>query len=132
MISPQKLFSFSSYLNFFLDFLAFAGIHNPQSLCSEKNNKSIAIFNNRDIVSFMEKCCSKRTAIENEAVREAMEKNPKKPEQQLLVNQTKHFLLWFLFVLCFMFHYKSLASTDVAVNQMLIHITLAICKIRSN
>ena len=37
---------------------------------------------NRDIVSIMESCCGKGTAIENEAIREAI----KKTEQQLLVN----------------------------------------------
>ena len=45
----------------------------------------------------MESCGGKVTAIENEAMIEAM----KKSEQQLLVNETNHFLVWFLFVLCF-------------------------------
>ena len=32
---------------------------NPYSLRSEKNNKLIVFFNNRDIVSFIERCCGK-------------------------------------------------------------------------
>ena len=45
----------------------------------KKKEKSVVFFNNRDIVSFIESCCGKGTAIENEAIREAM----KKTEQQL-------------------------------------------------
>ena len=63
------------------EYYHFAGIHRVYVL-KKKNNKSIVFFNNRDIVSFIESCCGKGTAIENEAIREAM----KKTEQQLLVN----------------------------------------------
>ena len=60
----------------------FAGIDRVYAPKKKKKEKSVVFFNNRDIVSFIESCCGKGTAIENEAIREAM----KKPEKQLLVN----------------------------------------------
>ena len=46
----------------------------------QKNNKSIAFFNKRDIVSFIERCCGQITAIRNEANREAVGKNSSSSE----------------------------------------------------
>ena len=83
----------------------------------------------------MESCCSKSTAIENEAIRairEAMKKKQNRTAALSKLDKTLPSLVFVCALLCFMFHYKSLASTDVAVNEMLIHITLTICKTRSN
>ena len=96
---------------------------NPWSLCSEKNNKSIVFFNNKDIVRFIESCCGKGTAIENEAIRTvALSK----------LDKTLPCLVFVCALFYFLFHYKSLTSKDVATNQMLIHITVTICNTRSN
>ena len=48
----------------------FTGIH--RVYVPKKKKKKIVFFNNRDIASFIERCCGKGTAIENEAIREAM------------------------------------------------------------
>ena len=55
---------------------------NPQSFCSKKNNKSIVIFDNMDIINFMESCCGKGTAIKNEAMREVMKKKKQSSSSQ--------------------------------------------------
>ena len=47
---------------------------NPVEFIFQKNNKPIVFFNNRNIVSFIESCCGKGAAIENEAIRETMKK----------------------------------------------------------
>ena len=103
---------------------------NSQSLCSQKNNKSTVFFNNRYIVSFIVSCCGKGTAIENEAIREAMEKNRIAALSKL--DKTLPCLVFVCALLYFLFHYRSLASTDEATNQMLIRITVTIYKMRSN
>ena len=91
----------------------FAGIHSVSVPKKKKINR--LYFNNRDIVSFIESCCGQRTAIQNEANREAVRK--------------KHH---FSFPFGFLFNYKIFARTDIATNQMRIHVALKICNTRSN
>ena len=54
----------------------------------QETNKLIVFFNNRDTVGFMESCCGKGMAIQNEVIRTAMKKKQKriKTDGQLLVN----------------------------------------------
>ena len=47
----------------------------PWSLCSEKNNKSIVSLNNKDIPGLIESRCGQGTAIQIEAISEAVKKN---------------------------------------------------------
>ena len=80
----------------------------------QKNNKLIVFFNNRDIVSFIESCCGKGTAIENEATREAMKKN--KTAALIKLDKSLPCLGFVGDLFYFVFHYNSLASTGVATN----------------
>ena len=54
----------------------------------QETNKLIVFFNNRDTVGFIESCCGKGMAIQNEVIRKAMKKKQKriKTDEQLLVN----------------------------------------------
>ena len=94
----------------------FGGIH--RVYVPKKTDKSIVFVNNRDIVSFVESCCGKGTSIENETIREATKKNPKKNRTAALSKLDKSLpcLVFVCALFYFVFHYKSLASTDVTTN----------------
>ena len=98
------------------------GIH--RVYVPKKNNKSTIFFNNRDIESFMKSRCGKGTAIESKAIREAMKKNRATALSKL--DKTFPCLFFVCALFYFVFHYKSLASTDAATIQVLIHRTVAI------
>ena len=96
----------------------------------KKNNKLILFFNNRGIVSFIESYCSESTAIQNEANREVVGKKPAPLKK--LNNEYLNISLSFSFPFGFVFNYKIFARTDIATNQMRIHVALKICNTRSN
>ena len=77
--------------------------------------KSIVFFNNRHIVNFIESCCSKGTAIENEAIREVI-KSPNRTVALSRPDKSLPCLVFLCALFYFVFHYKSFASTDVATN----------------
>ena len=106
----------------------FAGIH--RVYVREKNNKSIVFFNNRDMVSFIESCCGQSTVIQNETNREAIGK--KTAPFKKINNKYLNISLSFSFPLGFVFNYKIFARSDIATNQMQIHVALEICNTRSN
>ena len=43
----------------------------------QETNKLIVFFNNKDTVGFIESCCGKGMAIQNEVIRKAMKKKTK-------------------------------------------------------
>ena len=96
----------------------------------KKNNKSIVYFNNRDIVGFIESRCSQSTAIQNEVIKEVMKK--KRTAALSKLGRTFPYLFFVYVLVCFVFYYKSFASTDLATNKMCIHVALKICNTRSN
>ena len=115
MQTPLKVFF---WYNDVTNLLSILLSRNPQSLCSEKNNKSIIFFSNRDIVSCTESCCGQGTAIQNKANREAFKKRiatlPKLDNECLNIS----LFCWdFSFPFNIKFYYKTFASTDIAVNH---------------
>ena len=70
----------------------------------KKNNKLILFFNNRGIVSFIERYCGQSTAIQNEANREVVGKKPAPLKK--LNNEYLNISLSFSFPFDFVFNYK--------------------------
>ena len=68
-------------------------------------------------------------AIQNEANREEM---GKRAPLNKLNNEYLNISLSFSFPFDFVFNYKIFARTDIAKNQMRIHVALKICNTRSN
>ena len=98
----------------------FLGIHRVYVPYTQKKLIN-CIFKNRDISGFIESRCKCGTAM-------------KKSRTAVLNKLDKTFIcllfiwVWFYFV-CY---YKSVASTDIAANQVRIHLSLKICSSRSN
>ena len=102
-----------------------------------KNNKSIVFFNNRDIVGFIE--CRLRLGYGD--WRRGHQRGVKKKKKKIRKNRTAALskldktlpCLSFVCTLFYsVFYCKGIASTDIATNQMRIHITLKICNKRRN
>ena len=96
----------------------------------QKSNKPVLVFNNKDIVGFIENRYSQGAAIQNQVFREAMKKNRTTAFSKLDKTFPCPFFICVLFYL--VFYHKCFASTDIAIDQMRIHIALKICSTTGN
>ena len=67
----------------------------------QKSNKSVLVFNNKDIAGFIENRYSQGAAIQNQVFREAMKKNRTTAFSKLDKRFPCPFLFAFCFTLCF-------------------------------